>query len=122
MGCWGGAGRGAVGGARLVGGPFQPGLTGKLGAPRVLGTVLFTIGIWGGVLLFVSQVPMSMLCLPGIIGPGGMPGPFFFSPWFWTVSWGFAGWLAMLAHVAFFGWPKDSLESDDTAFKSVFAS
>lgn len=26
----------------------------------------------------VSHVPMSMLCLPGTIGGGGIPGPFFF--------------------------------------------
>lgn len=25
-----------------------------------------------------SHVPMSMLCLPGTIGGGGIPGPFFF--------------------------------------------
>lgn len=26
-----------------------------------------------------SHVPMSMLCLPGTIGGGGIPGPFFFT-------------------------------------------
>jgi hypothetical protein len=118
MGCWGGPGRGALGGAgRVVGGPVQPGRTLIAGA-MVLGAVLFTMGNCGGVLLFVSHVPMSMLCLPGTIGPGGIPGPFFFSPWFCTVSWGLAGWLAMLAQVVFFAWPRGSLDDSDDDFMS----
>lgn len=88
--CWGGPGRGAVGGTLLVGGPFQAGRTGMVGA-RLFCTGLLTTGSCGGVVLLVSHVPMSMLCLPGMIGPGGMPGPFFLSPWFCILSWGLAG-------------------------------
>ena len=125
IGCCGGPGLGAAGGAGLVvGGPFQPGLTliaaaAAAAAGAMLFAVLLTIGSCGGVLLFVSHVPMSMLCLPGTIGPGGIPGPFFFSPWFCTVSWGLAGWLAMLAHVVFFAWPRDSLDESDDDFMSA---
>jgi len=49
------------------------------------------------------HVPMSMLCLPGTIGGGGMPA-FFFIPWEdESGGTGFAGWLATLAQVIFLG-------------------
>lgn len=117
----GGGGRGAVGGAGLdVGGPFQPGRGATLGGSdlgaleEITGGAVFTMGNCGGVFLLVSHVPMSILCLPGMMGPGGMPGPFFFIPCVCTVTWGLAGWLAMLAQVAFF-WAPDraSFESFD---------
>uniref|UniRef100_A0A182U1R6 Uncharacterized protein n=1 Tax=Anopheles melas TaxID=34690 RepID=A0A182U1R6_9DIPT len=44
-----------------------------------------------------SQVPMSMLCLPGIIGGGGMPGPFFFTVVLVVFTCGFAGCEAIVA-------------------------
>lgn len=35
-------------------------------------------GTRAGPFLGESHVPMSILCLPGTIGGGGIPGPFFF--------------------------------------------
>lgn len=45
---------------------------------------------------------MSMLCLPGIIGGGGMPG-FFFKVVKTRVCDAFTGWDAIVAQVIFFG-------------------
>lgn len=50
-----------------------------------------------------SQVPMSMLCLPGIIGGGGMPGPFFFTVVLVVFTCGLAGCEAIEAQVIFLG-------------------
>lgn len=50
-----------------------------------------------------SQVPMSMLCLPGIIGGGGMPGPFFFTVVLVVFTCGLAGCEAIDAQVIFLG-------------------
>lgn len=50
-----------------------------------------------------SHVPMSMLCFPGTIGGGGIPGPFFLTVVLVVLICGFAGWLAIVAHVIFLG-------------------
>lgn len=50
-----------------------------------------------------SQVPMSILCLPGTIGGGGIPGPFFFTVVLVVFTCGFAGWDAIDAQVIFLG-------------------
>lgn len=46
------------------------------------GPVITGDGIGGGTrglfLAGVSHIPMSILCLPGTMGGGGIPGPFFF--------------------------------------------
>lgn len=56
-----------------------------------------------GLFLGESQVPMSMLlCLPGIIGGGGIPG-FFLTVVLVVLICGLAGWLAIVAHVIFLG-------------------
>lgn len=65
-----------------------------------------------------SQVPMSMLCLPGTIGGGGMPGPFFFNVDELELAriCGFAGCDAIDAHVIFFGTELGSFAVDVCAF------
>lgn len=71
-----------------------------------------------------SQVPMSMLCLPGTIGGGGIPGPFFFNVDELELAriCGFAGCDAIDAHVIFFGTEDVSFAVDACAFVAVCVS
>lgn len=48
-------------------------------------------------------MPMSMLCLPGTIGGGGIPGPFFFTVVLVVFTCGLAGCDAIDAQVIFLG-------------------
>lgn len=65
----------------------------------------------------ITQVPMSMLCLPGIIGGGGMPG-FFFNVVITRACDVFTGCDAIVAQVIFFG--LVSAEASFDAADAVF--
>lgn len=66
-----------------------------------------------------THVPISILCFPGIIGGGGIPG-FFLRVEETRVCDDFTGWDAIVAHVIFFGLSAVSFDAVDDVFDWLF--
>lgn len=84
--CWGGGPR-CIGAEAGAGGATVMGSGAGAGAGCSGGGGAVTTGA----LLPASQALISKLCLPGMIGGGGIPGPFFLIPPVWEEGAGFAG-------------------------------